>query len=85
MASTYKLNDGDAIIVAAGPPADVSDGISSPRTMRLETFGHNLNGGTVVFLDVEARAWLREKLEEWDRDLDIDESGFPPLRPGRLR
>jgi hypothetical protein len=64
MASTYKLNRGDTITVAAGPS---SDDVTMTRVLRLETFGRNVNGGTVVFLDMAARAWLRAKLEEWDR------------------
>jgi hypothetical protein len=66
MASTFRLDGGNAITVAAGPQ-DRSDGVLGSRDLRLEVFGRSLNGGTMVFLDMSARAWLRAKLDEWDK------------------
>jgi hypothetical protein len=66
MALTYKLDDGDTITLLNGPQ-DISDGLISTPCMLLELHGRARNGGTMVLLDAEARAWLRTQLAEWDR------------------
>jgi hypothetical protein len=65
MASTLHLENGGSLTVAAGPTLD--DEPESPRLLRLETYGLNMNGGTLLFLDAEARTWLKAKLDKWDR------------------
>jgi hypothetical protein len=66
MAQTYRLDDrGNVLTIAAGPRTD--DGPLAGRLLRLEVFGLMENGGALVFLDANARRWLRERLDEWDR------------------
>ena len=66
MASTYRLDDrGSVLTVAAGPAGDA--GPRATRLLRMEVYGLIENGGALVFLDAEARTWLRAKLDEWDQ------------------
>jgi hypothetical protein len=63
MASTLQLDDGAAITLSAGP--QFVD--QTQRLLRLECFGR-FGKCVTLFLDLNARNWLREKLAEWDRD-----------------